>query len=137
MKLAKNLRLAPPPHLGLPQLPLGAAAVVQAQQTGAALSGVTGGRLIPQQHPVPGGGEDEQEVNYSGGGGASQAFRAGPAPLDSPGAEVLERPPDREAGAADPDRLQHAGVSELVEDQRLVELVGHLEAEGHMTVRRR
>lgn len=77
VKLAKNLRLAPPPHLGLPQLPLCAAAVVQAQQMAAALSGVTRGRLIPQQHPVPRGGEDEQEVNYSGGGGASRAFQGG------------------------------------------------------------
>lgn len=70
------------------------------------------------------------------GEGLPGLFGAGLAPLDSPEAEVLEWPPDREAGAADPDRLQHAGVSELVQDQRLVKLVRHLEAEGHMTVRR-
>lgn len=69
------------------------------------------------------------------GEGLPGLFGAGLALPDSPEAEVLEWPPDREAGAADPDRLQHAGVSELVQDQRLVELVGHLEAEGHMTVR--
>lgn len=69
------------------------------------------------------------------GEGLPRLLRARLALLDSPEAEVLEWPPDREAGAADPDRLQHAGVSELVQDQCLVELVGHLETEGHVTVR--
>lgn len=45
---------------------------------------------------------------------------------DTPGAEVLERSPDGEAGASNLDRLQHAGISELVQNQRLVELVRHL-----------
>ena len=48
----------------------------------------------------------------------------------TPGAEVLERSPDREAGASNLDRLQHAGISQLVQNQRLVELVRHLEAES-------
>lgn len=51
---------------------------------------------------------------------------------DTPAAEVLERSPHGEAGASDLDRLQHAGISELVQNQRLVELVRHLEAETQM-----
>lgn len=47
--------------------------------------------------------------------------------MDSPGAEILERSSDGEAGASDLDGLQHAGVSELVQDQRLVELIRHLQ----------
>lgn len=49
---------------------------------------------------------------------------------DKPGAEVLERSPDGEAGASNLYRLQHAGISELVQNQRLVELVRHLEADS-------
>lgn len=44
----------------------------------------------------------------------------------TPGAEVLEMSPDGEAGASNLDRLQHARISELVQNQRLVELVRHL-----------
>lgn len=47
---------------------------------------------------------------------------------DTPGAEVLERSPDGEAGASNLHCLQHAGISELVQNQRLVELVRHLPA---------
>lgn len=46
--------------------------------------------------------------------------------INTPGAEVLERPPDGEASASDLDRLQHARVSELVQDHGLVEMVRHL-----------
>lgn len=53
---------------------------------------------------------------------------------DTPAAEVLERSPHGEAGASDLDRLQHAGISELVQNQRLVELVRHLEADRHADV---
>lgn len=41
----------------------------------------------------------------------------------------MERSSDGKAGASDLDRLQHAGISELVQNQRLVELVRHLEAD--------
>lgn len=41
------------PHLGLAQLPLGGAAVVQVQQLEAALSGVSRQRHVPHQRLVP------------------------------------------------------------------------------------
>lgn len=63
--------------------------------------------------------EEEEQVGGVAQGGAGNL----------PGTEVLEGPPDREPGAPDPDRLQHAGVSELVQHQRLVEEVGHLQAQ--------
>lgn len=50
-----------------------------------------------------------------------------------PGAEVLERSPDGETGASNLDRLQHAGVSELVQNHRLVEMIRHLEADSDKT----
>ncbi len=42
----------------------------------------------------------------------------------------MERSADGKAGASNLDRLQHAGISELVQNQRLVELVRHLEADS-------
>lgn len=47
--------------------------------------------------------------------------------LYTPEAKVLERSPDREASASNLHRLQHAGISELVQNHCLVKLVGHLE----------
>lgn len=51
---------------------------------------------------------------------------------DGPGREVLERPPDGEPRAPDAHRFQHARVSELVQHQRLVEVVGHLQTISHI-----
>lgn len=115
------------PHLGLAQLPV--RAVVVLQQLDAAPPGVVWRQHTPHQHLVP--EEEDGELDVSAETGlVVVAVCYGIVGRDEPGAEVLERSPDREAGASDLHRLQHAGVSELVQNHGLVELVRHLEAEG-------
>lgn len=94
---------------------------METQQLTAALFGVTCEHLGPHQHPVP---AEATVTRQPGSSTWSSGRLLRPFP---PGAEVLEGPPHWEPSASDLHRLQHPRISELVQDQRLVELVRHLQ----------
>lgn len=53
---------------------------------------------------------------------------------DKPGTEILERSPNRKPRTSDFNCLQHPRISQLVEDYRLLKLIGHLQKKDRKIV---